>query len=109
MGAGEIVANAIEWGHGYERSRLVSVSCRLDTEKVTILVRDTGPGFDRHNLPHAARNGDPLSHLPVRAERKLREGGFGILMARGLVDHLCYNEAGKEGRVGEYLPGRAYG
>jgi anti-sigma regulatory factor (Ser/Thr protein kinase) len=108
MAAREIVANAMEWGHRYERSRLVSVSCRLDAEKVTILVRDSGPGFDRHNLPHAARNGDPLSHLEVRAARKLREGGFGILMASGLVDHLCYNETGNEGLLVKYLPRRAY-
>jgi anti-sigma regulatory factor (Ser/Thr protein kinase)/CheY-like chemotaxis protein len=108
LAAREIVANAIEWGHGYERARLVSVACRLDSEKVTILVRDTGPGFDRHNLPHAARHGDPLSHLEVRASLKLREGGFGILMASGLVDHLCYNDTGNEGLLVKYLPRAVY-
>src|SRR5262245_11871968 len=72
LAAREIVANAVEWGHGYDRTRLVNVSCRLDVEKVTILVRDTGPGFDRQNLPHAARYGDPLSHVKVRAARNLR-------------------------------------
>lgn len=103
----EVVANAIEWGHGYERSRLVGVECRLDEEKVTVLVGDTGPGFDRSNLPHAARPGDPFSHLGVRAERKLRDGGFGILMASGLVDHLCYSVTGNEGLLVKYLPGQA--
>lgn len=100
----EIVANSIEWGHGCQRTRFVSVHSRLDVEKVTILVRDTGPGFDRDNLPHAARFGDPLSHLPVRAAMRLREGGFGIQLARGLVDHLCYNDTGNEGLLVKYLP-----
>lgn len=103
----EVVANAIEWGHGYVRSRLVRVECMLDDEKVAILVRDNGPGFDRGNLPHAARPGDPLSHLRVRADRRLREGGFGILHAYGLVDLLCYSESGNEGLLIKYLPLRA--
>jgi anti-sigma regulatory factor (Ser/Thr protein kinase)/CheY-like chemotaxis protein len=100
----EVVANAIEWGHAYERSRLVSVLGRLDAEKVAVLVRDSGPGFDRADLPHAARPGDPLSHLEVRAQRRLRDGGFGILLATGLVDHLCYNDTGNEGLLIKYLP-----
>jgi anti-sigma regulatory factor (Ser/Thr protein kinase) len=102
----EVVANAIEWGHCYERERVVSVHARLDADKVSVLVRDSGPGFDRCNLPHAARPGDPLSHLPVRAELRLRDGGFGILMASGLVDHLCYNEAGNEAQLLKFLPTR---
>jgi CheY-like chemotaxis protein/anti-sigma regulatory factor (Ser/Thr protein kinase) len=102
----EIVANSIEWGHGCQRERLVSVVSRLDEEKVTVLVRDTGAGFDPSNLPHAARPGDPLSHLKVRAERKLRDGGFGILMASGLVDHLCYSDTGNEAQLTRFLPAR---
>ncbi|MFO0880970.1 MAG: ATP-binding protein [Gemmataceae bacterium] len=100
----EVVANAIEWGHACVRSRLVRVECLLDVEKVSILVRDNGPGFDRANLPHAARPGDPLTHLEVRAARRLREGGFGILLAHGLVDFLCYSESGNEGLLVKYLP-----
>jgi anti-sigma regulatory factor (Ser/Thr protein kinase) len=102
----EVGANAIEWGHGYDSSRVVSVACRLDAEKVSIFVRDDGPGFDPGNVPHAARPGDPLSHLGVRAALKLREGGFGILLARGMVDYLCYNDAGNEAHLVKYLPSR---
>jgi anti-sigma regulatory factor (Ser/Thr protein kinase) len=107
MALREIVANSIEWGHRYDRARLVNVLCRLDAEQVSLLVRDTGPGFDRNNLPHAARPGDPLSHLPIRSALQLREGGFGILMASGLVDHLCYNDTGNEGLLVKYLPSRS--
>jgi anti-sigma regulatory factor (Ser/Thr protein kinase)/CheY-like chemotaxis protein len=103
----EVGANAIEWGHCYQRERVVRVYCRLDADKVSVLVRDSGPGFDRGRLPHAARPGDPLSHLAVRAELRLRDGGFGILMASGLVDHLCYNETGNEAQLLKFLPARA--
>jgi anti-sigma regulatory factor (Ser/Thr protein kinase)/CheY-like chemotaxis protein len=102
----EVGANAIEWGHHCQRERFVYVHCRLDPEKVGVLVRDSGPGFDRGNLPHAARPGDPLSHLAVRAELRLRDGGFGILMASGLVDHLVYNETGNEAQLLKFLPSR---
>jgi anti-sigma regulatory factor (Ser/Thr protein kinase) len=102
----ELTANAIEWGHCRQRERLVSISARLDREKVTVNVRDSGPGFNPRNLPHAARPGDPLSHLTVRADKQLREGGFGILMASGLVDFLTYNEAGNEALAVKYLPQR---
>jgi anti-sigma regulatory factor (Ser/Thr protein kinase) len=100
----ELGANAIEWGHRNDASRPVSVTCRLDQEKVSVLVRDTGAGFDPRNLPHAAHPGDPLSHLAIRAALQLREGGFGILMTRGMVDHLCYNDTGNEACLVKYLP-----
>jgi anti-sigma regulatory factor (Ser/Thr protein kinase) len=102
----ELMANAIEWGHGLDRSRAVSVHARLDDEKVSVLVRDSGPGFDPATVPHAARPGDPLSHLAVRSSLRLREGGFGILMTRGMVDHLCYNATGNEAQVTKYLPSK---
>jgi anti-sigma regulatory factor (Ser/Thr protein kinase) len=37
-----------------------------------------------------------MEHLDVRNDLGLRAGGFGILMARGLVDELKYNETGNE-------------
>jgi anti-sigma regulatory factor (Ser/Thr protein kinase)/CheY-like chemotaxis protein len=100
----ELTANAIEWGHRYERERRVEVCTWLEADRVGVLVRDSGPGFDRADLPHAARHGDSFSHLDVRAAVNLREGGFGILMARGFVDYLCYNEKGNEGLLVKFLP-----
>jgi anti-sigma regulatory factor (Ser/Thr protein kinase) len=101
----ELGANAIEWGHQNQPHRPVTICCRLDAEEVSVLVRDTGPGFNRHDLPHAAKEDDPLSHLTVRAARNLREGGFGILLAKGLVDELRYNDVGNEARLILHLNG----
>jgi DNA-binding response OmpR family regulator len=102
----ELGTNAIEWGHRRQLERIVTVDYAIDTEKVTIDIRDTGPGFDPSNLPHAAQPEDPISHLMVRETLGMREGGFGILMARGLVDELEYNEKGNEVRLVKYFTPR---
>jgi DNA-binding response OmpR family regulator len=106
MAVRELGANAIEWGHRNQAERIVTVTYRIDADKVVIAVRDTGPGFDPANLPHAARPDDPLGHIEVRESLRLREGGFGILMARGLADELRYNATGNEARLVKYFAGR---
>jgi anti-sigma regulatory factor (Ser/Thr protein kinase) len=104
----ELGANAIEWGHQKQVDRIVTIVYRIDPEKVTIVIRDTGPGFDPGNLPHAARTDDPVGHMMVRETLGLREGGFGILLARGLVDELSYNEVGNEVQLIKFFPPRAH-
>jgi DNA-binding response OmpR family regulator len=96
MAVRELGANAIEWGHQKQIDQIVTVTYCIDPEKVTIRIRDSGPGFDPEKIPHAARYGDPIAHMAVREALGLREGGFGILLARGLVDDLRYNETGNE-------------
>jgi len=102
----EMGTNAIEWGHRKQVDQIVTIIYRIDPEKVTIVIRDTGPGFDPTNLPHAAHEDDPIAHMMVRDALGLREGGFGILMARGLVDDMQYNETGNEVRLIKYFPPR---
>jgi DNA-binding response OmpR family regulator len=104
MAVRELCVNAIEWGHQKQVERIVTVIYRIDPEKVTIIIRDEGPGFDPTHLPHAATADDPVSHMMVRETLGLREGGFGILLARGLVDDLQYNETGNEVRLVKYFP-----
>jgi DNA-binding response OmpR family regulator len=104
MAVRELCVNAIEWGHQNQIERIVTVIYRIDPEKVTIIIRDEGPGFDPAHLPHAATEDDPVSHMMVRETLGLREGGFGILLARGLVDDLQYNETGNEVRLVKYFP-----
>ena len=99
----ELGTNAIEWGHQKQVDRIVTITYRIDPEKVTIIIRDTGPGFNPRNLPHAAQPDDPASHMMVRETLGLREGGFGILMAKGFVDEMRYNETGNEVRLVKYF------
>jgi CheY-like chemotaxis protein/anti-sigma regulatory factor (Ser/Thr protein kinase) len=102
----EMGTNAIEWGHRKQIDRVVTVTYQIDNEKVTIQVRDEGPGFNPKDLPHAAHSDDPLAHLQVRETLGLREGGFGILMSHGLVDRLQYNARGNEVSLVKYFSPR---
>jgi two-component system, OmpR family, response regulator len=92
----EMGANAIEWGHRKQIDRVVHLTYRIEPDRVTIRIKDSGPGFDPAKLPHAAHADDPAGHMAIRAGLGLRDGGFGILLSRGLVDELKYNEAGNE-------------
>ena len=104
----ELGTNAIEWGHQKQTDRIVTVDYHIDPQKITIKIKDTGPGFNPQNLPHAAQPEDPIGHMMVREALGIREGGFGILMSRGLVDDLQYNESGNEVRLVKYFPTNAH-
>lgn len=92
----EMGGNAIEWGHRRNADLTLRIIYRIEPDRVTLIIRDQGPGFDPGNLPHAAHPEDPIAHLDVRNELGLREGGFGIMLARGLVDEFSYNDKGNE-------------
>jgi len=99
----EMSGNAIEWGHRKQADLLVTLTYRIEADRVVITIKDTGPGFDRRNLPHAACIDDPAKHLEVRDSLGLRCGGFGILMSRDLVDELTYNDTGNEVTLVKYF------
>lgn len=92
----EMGGNAIEWGHRKNAELTLRITYRIDPDQVTLIIRDQGPGFDPTDLPHAANADDPVGHLDVRNDLGLREGGFGIMLARGLVDDFRYNDKGNE-------------
>jgi two-component system OmpR family response regulator len=92
----EMGTNAIEWGHCKNAELLLHITYRIEPSQITLVIRDQGPGFNPHCLPHAASDENPIGHLDVRNEMGLREGGFGIMLARGLVDEFRYNEQGNE-------------
>ena len=99
----EMGVNAMEWGHRKRVDLLVTVTYRIEADRVIVTVKDTGPGFNREDLSHAADLEDPVKHLDVRQSLGLRVGGFGILMTRGLVDEMEYNDAGNEVRLVKYF------
>ena len=97
----ELLSNAIEWGAGADPSRDVRIAYLRTKRMVLYRIADPGPGFRSEELAHAASDG--LEHLKVREEKGLRPGGFGMLMARALVDELIYNEAHNEVVFVKYL------
>jgi DNA-binding response OmpR family regulator len=92
----EMAHNSIEWGNLHQSDRLVNLTYRIYDDRLEIVVRDQGPGFDRTQLPHAAIADDPFTHLDVREKLGLRAGGFGLLICRGMVDEMGYNDIGNE-------------
>ncbi len=92
----EMGGNAIEWGNRKNADLMVRITYRIDPEKVTLIIRDQGPGFNPRTVPHAASDDDPIGHLDIRNELGIREGGFGIMLAKGLVDDFHYNYKGNE-------------
>lgn len=92
----EMGGNAIEWGHRKNADLVLRITYRIDPKAITLIIQDQGPGFNPGNLPHAASDEDPIGHIELRNELGLREGGFGIMLARGLVDEFKYNKVGNE-------------
>jgi DNA-binding response OmpR family regulator len=92
----EMGQNAIEWGNRHRSEQLVDIKYRIHPDRVEIIVRDQGAGFDRDNLPHAASAEDPTAHMDVREKLGIREGGFGLLITGGMVDEMRYNDQGNQ-------------
>lgn len=102
----EMGQNAIEWGNRNQVDQLVKITYRLHPDNVTIIIRDQGTGFNPQRLPHAANEEDPIAHMNIREVLGLREGGFGLLISRGLVDEMRHNEAGNEVTLVKRFPAK---
>jgi anti-sigma regulatory factor (Ser/Thr protein kinase)/CheY-like chemotaxis protein len=95
----ELLLNGIEHGGKSNPHKRVRVSLLRVTDALMVQMRDPGKGFSMGKIEHAAvcnPEDSPTRHVEIRAEKGQRPGGFGILMARNLVDQLVYNERGNE-------------
>jgi anti-sigma regulatory factor (Ser/Thr protein kinase)/CheY-like chemotaxis protein len=102
----EILVNAMEHGADFDPSQHVEISFIRSRRAIACRVKDPGQGFSLEELRHAAIVNSPedlLSHMAVREEKGLRPGGFGMLLAKKLVDDLIYNEKGNEVVLVKYL------
>jgi CheY-like chemotaxis protein/anti-sigma regulatory factor (Ser/Thr protein kinase) len=102
----ELLRNAIEWGGELDPTRMVRISYVRARRALFYRIADPGKGFRLDQLAHSAvGNPDdrPFDHVQVREELGIRAGGFGILMARALVDELVYNESHNEVLFVKYL------
>ena len=59
----EMGVNAIEWGHRKRLELLVTVTYRIEADRVVITIKDTGPGFN----PAAVRSSPVMSRSVVLA------------------------------------------
>jgi CheY-like chemotaxis protein/anti-sigma regulatory factor (Ser/Thr protein kinase) len=102
----ELLMNAIEWGGEFDPTRTVRIACLRTRRMVLYHIADPGKGFSFEDLPHSALSnppGEPVRHLEAREKKAIRAGGFGLLMARTVVDELIYNEAHNQVVLIKYL------
>jgi serine/threonine-protein kinase RsbW len=83
VGVAEALANAMIYGNRRDTSKRVHVEVELSAERLSVVVRDQGPGFNPEAVP------DP--RLPENLERS---GGRGIFLIRELMDEVDFNECG---------------
>ncbi len=100
----EIASNAMEWGNRGDESRRVHVSYGLFPGELVLKVEDEGEGFDPAAVP------DPTVSPAALQRRRLaggkRMGGFGLLVARKVMDRVIHSERGNCVLLTKSLPGR---
>jgi anti-sigma regulatory factor (Ser/Thr protein kinase)/ActR/RegA family two-component response regulator len=106
MASREILMNAIEHGGRLDPSKYVEISYVRAKHMVECRVKDPGEGFTLDDIPHAAIGNppdDPIHHVAYREAEGMRPGGFGVLLAKHMVDELLYSEKGNEVLLVKYL------
>jgi anti-sigma regulatory factor (Ser/Thr protein kinase) len=102
----ELINNAVEWGGKLDPNQRVRISYLRGERMLLYRIADPGTGFRFEGLKHAALENPPdrpYEHIKTREEKRLRPGGFGILMVKAIADELLYNEAQNEVVFVKYL------
>jgi DNA-binding response OmpR family regulator len=97
----EIVRNAIEWGNRNDPHKALRLSYCLLADRITFRIEDQGGGFN-----HGALNdpsADPQAHIRSRRASGKRMGGWGIFLARKMVDEVTFNPRGNVVFLTKYL------
>ncbi len=107
----EILMNAIEHGANFDPDKFVEISYIRSRHMVMCRVKDPGEGFSLDEIRHSALSNppeDPIQHANYREEHGMRAGGYGVLVAKSLVDELIFDEKGNNVLLIKYL-GRSHG
>jgi anti-sigma regulatory factor (Ser/Thr protein kinase) len=102
----ELLMNAVEWGGHLNREAVAQIDYLRTPKLVMCRIADPGKGFDPERLEHTEITIDPrepIAHSDVREKKGLRPGGYGIRLAKSLVDDLVYNQAQNEVAIFKYL------
>ena len=102
----EMLLNAMEYGGKFDPERRIEIAYLRARRVVLIRIKDPGEGFSlKENLDTAENNppDDPLHHLKHREAQGIRPGGYGILLAKNLVDELFYGEKGNDVLLIKYI------
>ena len=103
----EMLLNAMEHGGHFDPEKYVEICYVRTRHMVMARIKDPGDGFTLDEVRHAAIGNppdDPIAHVIRRNEEGLRPGGYGVMLAKNLVDELIYGEKGNEVLLVKYLP-----
>jgi DNA-binding NarL/FixJ family response regulator/anti-sigma regulatory factor (Ser/Thr protein kinase) len=106
MASREILLNAMEYGGKFQPDQWVEISFVRARHMVMCRVKDPGQSFTLDEIEHAAianPDEDPIRHVTARDAKGLRPGGYGVMLAKKLVDELIYSEKGNEVLLVKYL------
>ena len=103
----ELVQNAIEWGDREDPEKHVRVSYALFSDRILIMVRDEGEGFNPAAVPDPTI--DPFEHLQKRLLAGKRAGGYGIHLTRRVVDDIIYNADGNAVIITKFISEKRHG
>ncbi|MBI3834988.1 MAG: ATP-binding protein [Planctomycetes bacterium] len=81
----EALANAVKHGNQNNADKRVTVRYEVTPEKVTVIVRDEGPGFIPEKVPDC-----------TCADRLSVPSGRGIMLMRAYMDEVYYRDQGRE-------------
>jgi DNA-binding NarL/FixJ family response regulator len=102
----EILLNAVQHGTRFDPSKYIEVSYVRARHMISCRIKDPGEGFSLAELYHSAVSNpcdDPIRHARYREVMGLRPGGYGILVARHMVDEVIYGEYGNDVLLIKYL------
>ena len=109
----ELLLNAMGHGGKFDPTQYVEIAYVRAKHMVACRVKDPGEGFSLEELYHAAVTNPsehPTRHVVYREAAGMPPGGYGILLAKHMVDELIYGERGNDVLLIKYLfPGKAAG
>lgn len=79
----EALVNAIKHGNRMDSSKQVFISCRFETNEISVVIEDQGDGFDLTQVPD-----------PTEEDNLEKPGGRGIMLIRSFMTSVEYNDRG---------------
>lgn len=98
----EAAVNAAQHGNKYKKDKKIEIQYLLDSEKITLVVRDQGPGFNHEQFVKSGSTRDAITAARERHAQG-RMGGLGIMLMLRCCDRLEYNTQGNQLTLTKYL------
>ena len=98
----EGIGNAVQHGSHFDSTKTVHIQYLLDRERITLIVRDEGHGFDFARFLQRARERDAVAAARERHAEGGR-GGLGILMMVRAADRVEYSTRGNVVTLSKFL------